>query len=87
VAQLTGSVETARAEDLVGRKGLAGSFDIVTIRAVAVTQDLSSAMLSLLRIDGRVCRFKGPDEQPSRWGSQQRHLPLLGGDELEIIHR
>lgn len=85
VAQLPGSVETARAEALVGQDDIAGSFDVVTIRAVAVTQGLSSAMLSFLRAGGRVCRFKGPGEQPSGWGAFQRRLPLLGGDELELI--
>jgi len=64
---MTGSVETARFEDLAGRSGFSGAFDLASIRAVRLDAAVLDSLAGLLRSSGHAALFRsvGADRLPS----------------------
>jgi 16S rRNA (guanine527-N7)-methyltransferase len=63
---MTGSVETARFEDLAGRSGFSGAFDLASIRAVRLDAAVLDSLAGLLRTAGYAALFRavGADRLP-----------------------
>jgi 16S rRNA (guanine527-N7)-methyltransferase len=64
---MTGSVETARFEDLAGRRGFSGAFDLASIRAVRLDAAVLDILAGLLRSGGHAALFRsvGADRLPA----------------------
>ena len=59
---LAGRVETDRAESLAARQDLSGSAGVISVRAVRLTADLSTALLALLAEKGTLAMFSKHSE-------------------------
>lgn len=61
VLGLDGRVETARFQDVADRAEYTGGFDVVSIRAVAIDEEVLTSASSLLSPGGVVALFHGPE--------------------------
>lgn len=74
----------ARAEETAADKRFRGSFDYVTVRAVAELRVLAEYALPLLKKGGKLLALKGPKAE-EELKSAQNALKILGADAGSII--
>jgi len=80
--KLTGEVRTARFEDVATEDGVAGAFDLVTVRAVRLDEALIANMVQVLASGGRLFCFHEQGGAPLaaaglRWEDSIALVPSL----------